>query len=235
MNWCGYDWLKAERWGQLHQSKLDWWYDESAVSVDSEGAVHLLTRKNPREFTLDDGLEVVSPIGAGLISCTSRDFHWGTYEIEAKLPTGKGLWPAFWMWSWNTWPPEIDIMEAYSNKKASYFRWNPLGFWNAQTNVHFNDVTTGKTKSIGGKARPFTFKNPAEEFIKYRLEWTPGSLKFYYGDRLVRKVTDYVIMEQVNSTEMNIVINNGVTQYLEGEDQTSDFIVKYFKYTPLGK
>lgn len=235
MEWCGYNWITEERWGQIHPTKLDWWYDESAVSIDSEGFLHLKTQQNPKLFKLDNSIEVTSQIGAGLISCTSRDFHWGTYEIEAKLPTGKNLWPAFWMWSWNTWPPEIDIMEGYSNEKASYFRWRPLGFWNAQTNVHYTELENGTPRSIGGKARPFTFKNPAKEFIKYRLEWTPTSLLFYYGDRLVRKVTDPKIMEQLNATEMNVVINNGITQYLKGEDQASDFIVKYFKYTPLGQ
>jgi beta-glucanase (GH16 family) len=232
MNWCGYDWITEERWGKIHPEKLDWWYDASAVTVDQNGWLHLGTHKNLQKISLESGEEVESPIGAGLVSCTSRDFHWGTYEIEAKLPAGKCLWPAFWMWSWNTWPPEIDIMEGYSNEAGSYFRWNPLGFWNAQTNIHFSDTVTGKNKSIGGKARPFTFKNPAEEFINYRLVWKPTAIYFYYNNRLVRKVTDRNILEQVNATEMNVIINNGVTRYLPDHDQTSDFIVKYFKYTP---
>jgi beta-glucanase (GH16 family) len=202
------------------------------VQVDENGWLHLKTHRNPQPFKLENGADIVSPIGAGFVSCISRDFHWGTYEIEAKLPEGRCLWPAFWMWSWNTWPPEIDIMEGYSNEAGSYFKWNPLGFWNAQTNIHFNDVVTGKNKSIRGKSWPFTLKNPTQEFIKYRLEWKPTAIYFYYNDRLVRKVTDKTIMEQVNSTEMNVVINNGITKWLPGQDQTSDFIVKYFKYTP---
>ncbi len=38
----------------------------------------------------------------------------GYYEIKAKIPKGKGHWPAFWL-SPSTlgWPPEIDIFEAY--------------------------------------------------------------------------------------------------------------------------
>ena len=101
-----------------------------------------------------------------------------------------------------------------------------------QTGVTVSDAVTGKNKSIGGKARPFTFKNPSQEFIKYRLVWKPTAIYFYYGDRLVRKVTDKTVMEQVNATEMNVVINNGITRYLDSNDQASDFIVKYFKYTP---
>ncbi len=35
----------------------------------------------------------------------------GRIEIRAKLPTGKGIWPAHWMLDYLTWPPEIDITE----------------------------------------------------------------------------------------------------------------------------
>ena len=38
----------------------------------------------------------------------------GYYEIKAKIPKGKGHWPAFWLApSTVGWPPEIDIFEAY--------------------------------------------------------------------------------------------------------------------------
>ena len=33
-NWCGYNWLTSERWGQVHPEKTNWWYDEDSVSVD---------------------------------------------------------------------------------------------------------------------------------------------------------------------------------------------------------
>jgi beta-glucanase (GH16 family) len=232
MEWSGYTWLMEERWGQIHPEKPTWWYDESAVEVDDAGYLHLKTHYNPKKFN-NIQANYISEIGAGLVSCTSREFHWGTYEIEAKLPNGKYLWPAFWMWSWNTWPPEIDILEAYSNSRGNYFKWNPFAPWNVQTNVHYSNILTGLNKMLGGKRHWFTHKDPAKYFIKYRLEWSAKSLKFYYNGRLVRIVKDAVIMEQINSTEMNVIINNGLTKYLPGQDQTSDFIIKYFRYTPL--
>ena len=45
------------------------------------------------------------------------EFTYGTIEVKAQLPKGKGLWPAIWMLGHdidtNTWPAcgEIDIME----------------------------------------------------------------------------------------------------------------------------
>jgi beta-glucanase (GH16 family) len=229
MNWSGYEWITQERWGQVHPDKPEWWYDGSAVRIDEHGYLHLATHYNPKEFEVEG---IVSQVGVGLVSCTSREFHWGTYEIEAKLPTGKNLWPAFWMWGWTTWPPEIDILEAYSNKKGSYFKWNPFAPWNVQTNVHYTNILTGLSKMMGGKSWLFSIKNPSKEFIKYRLEWNQKSLKFYYNNRLVRKVTDESILEQLHCTEMNVIINNGIQKY-SNDIESSDFIIKYFKYTPL--
>lgn len=89
IQWSGYDWSTQERWGQIHTDKNFVWYDDTAVIVDDQGFFHLKTHYNPKYFS---DLNVTSNIGVGLISCTSP-LKFGTYEIEAKLPEGKNLWP----------------------------------------------------------------------------------------------------------------------------------------------
>jgi beta-glucanase (GH16 family) len=167
----------------------------------------------------------------GLVSCVT-EFGPGTFEIKARLPHGKNLWPAFWMWSWDSWPPEIDIFEGYSHKNPNYFRinWNKLWAWrHIDTNVHY--TKDGKNTMKGPKSHFMGFKDPTREFIKYKLDWSLNSLKFYYNNRLVRIIDDPLVMEQVNSTKMNVVINNHITKdmpYSEIPDST--FTIKYFKY-----
>ena len=119
IQWSGYDWLTQERWGNMHPDKTYNWYDPSAVEIRNDDLI-LKTHYNPKEFTVNDK-KITSNYGVGLISNTTK-FDYGYFEIEAKLPTGKNLWPAFWMWSFDSWPPEIDIFEAYSSIKKSQLK-----------------------------------------------------------------------------------------------------------------
>ena len=230
IQWSGYDWLTQERWGQIHTDKNFVWYDDTAVIVDDQGFLHLKTHYNPKYFS---DLNVTSNIGVGLISCTSP-FKFGTYEIEAKLPEGKNLWPAFWMWSFDSWPPEIDVFEAYSNNRGSYFSLNynfetKLSIWDVDSNVWWNKK--GKNSMLGGKSGWFGIKNPSKNFIKYKLVWSPDGLKFFYDNKLIRQVDDVEIMAQINNTTMNVILNNSLSK--PDNDTNSDFVVKYFKFSPL--
>lgn len=150
IKWSGYEWLLQERWGLIHPQKPTWWYDSSKVSVDPHNYLHLKTGLSPRYFP---ELDLTSNIGAGLVSCTTP-FSYGTFEIVAKLPYGKSLWPAFWMWSFNSWPPEIDVLEGFSDvsedfsfKKKSlveklmnvFFKRGRIEKYNVHANVHYYD------------------------------------------------------------------------------------------------
>ncbi len=125
-----------------------------------------------------------------------------------KLPFGDSLWPAFWMWSWDSWPPEIDVFEGYSDKNPNYFKFRlekPFAFWNIQSNVHYTE--DGKNKMAGGKTHYFGFKDPTKEWIKYSVNWTPDKIEFKYNNRIVRKITDKTQLNALNNTSMNVIIN----------------------------
>ena len=234
-NWSGYEWLTQERWGDIHPEKTLCWYDPTAVEkIYHPGNEDQLVLKTHRHIQNFPHLKITSNIGVGLVSNTTK-FKPGYFEIEAKLPSGKHLWPAFWMWSWDSWPPEIDIFEGYTRNTKGYFNWSHdmlLGrFWNVNTNIHLGNYPDNY--NLGAKSHWMGFKDPSKHFIKYGCMWTPYSLDLYYDGDKVRSITDQKIMEQFKDTTMNVVINNGVDRDVDVHNPPeSEMIVNYFKYEP---
>lgn len=85
------------------------------------------TKDDPGNVRIENGVLVIEAhneqIGsnhytsAKLKSAPSGEWLYGKIEVKAKLPKGRGVWPAIWMlpvdWVYGNWPKsgEIDIME----------------------------------------------------------------------------------------------------------------------------
>jgi len=231
IQWAGYEWLTEERWGQMHPEKPKMWYDATCIlQADNTGELHLLTKKHEKKFG-----QIKSPIGIGLVSCTEQ-FGYGTFSIEAKLPAGPNLWPAFWMYAWETWPPEIDVFEAYSYSNSSYINRNMdllRGKWyRVQTNVHLGQVPNNFNAGAEN-GRIALRKDPTRHFIEYRVDWTPEHIQIWYDGNMVRCITDASILSQFVGKTMNVVINNGIQDsYDTTRTELSSLTVRNFKYTP---
>ena len=109
-------------------------------------------------------------------SITTRFKHawtYGRFEIKAKLPQGKGIWPALWTLGTNIgeigWPKcgEIDIME-FVGKKPDLVHGT----------VHFSQEK--KHKMNGGKLQVL---RPFDDFHVYAIEWFPDRIDFYFNEQ----------------------------------------------------
>ncbi len=114
---------------------------------------------------------------ARVISKNKGDFLNGRIEVRAKLPAGRGTWPAIWMlptdWAYGDWPKsgEIDIMEH-------------VGF--DPNNVLFSIHTHAYNHSIGTqRSASMNIPTAITEFHKYRVDWTPYAVRGYFDDLLI--------------------------------------------------
>jgi beta-glucanase (GH16 family) len=102
---------------------------------------------------------------ASLITRGKASWCYGRIEVRAKLPTGRGTWPAIWMLGTNIrevgWPTcgEIDIMENVG------FDPNKIHA-NSHTKKYNHARNTGKGSSI-------KVSKPYKEFHIYAIEWYP--------------------------------------------------------------
>jgi beta-glucanase (GH16 family) len=139
-------------------------YYTSAVNSSISGGNLVISAK--KESLL--GREYTS---ARMVTKGKGDWLYGRFEIKAKLPKGRGTWPAIWMLSsdnaYGNWPAsgEIDIMEhvGYDPNKI---------YCSIHTSAYNHTRGTQKTsqKVIG---------DATDAFHIYRIDWTPYAVRGY--------------------------------------------------------
>ena len=94
---------------------------------------------------------------------------YGHFEVRARLPRGKGLWPAVWMLpADHTWPPEIDVVESIGDPRTAY--------------------VTAHSKAVASKS--VEVKVGDDGFHTYAVSWDPQWLKWYLdGVETARQAT----------------------------------------------
>lgn len=98
-------------------------------------------------------------------------FGYGRIEMSAKLPKGRGTWPAFWMlpeyvvYGSNYWPDngEIDIMEY-------------VGY---QPSLVFGSVHTNQNYGGNSVTNKITYYGVENDFHTYAIEWTYDTIRYY--------------------------------------------------------
>ncbi|MEM7333193.1 MAG: glycoside hydrolase family 16 protein [Chloroflexota bacterium] len=138
----------------------------------------------PENSFIEDGNLVIEAreeryIGRSYTSARMRtlgkgDWQYGRFEARIKLPTGQGLWPAFWMlpseWRYGGWPSsgEIDIMELVGHEPDT-----------VHGTIHFgglgNHLYTGKPFSLD--AGIFN-----DDFYIFAVEWEEREMRWYIDD-----------------------------------------------------
>lgn len=105
------------------------------------------------------------------------DFNHGRIEICAKLPKGRGTWPALWMCGstrvYGGWPDcgEIDIMEHVGYNENVINTWFHTGSKN-----HVLQTQRGTRQFLEGAC---------ETFNVYAIEWIEDQIDVFYNNVLI--------------------------------------------------
>jgi len=155
--------------GKIRNTELQYYTSKRLENARIEDSVLIIEARKENYY----GADYTS---ASIISKGIGDWKYGKIEISAKVPTGKGTWPALWMIptysEYGGWPRsgEIDIMEyiGVEPQKLHY-------------TCHF-EGTDGSGHQSSGAGSTF-IANPYNQFIKYTLIWTPEKIEWYANDR----------------------------------------------------
>ena len=236
--WCGYEWTCSMEGGRIiHPDKPWYWLDEDSVNITDNGVLELFIHKKPKTVVHWDYIEYKPTIACGLLRSV-EDFGYGTFSAKIMLPTGVGLWPSFWLSGSNNWPPEIDIVEAYSDEDG----YSRTFSWDITTNIHYRD-DSNKHKQAGQK-RICKLKypyDPSSYYTEFKCKWYPDEIIFIADDRVIRRITGKKckqltknMLDPDGGFRMNVIFNViGVNPDIMRADMVHPMLVKNFEYKPL--
>ena len=155
-------------------------YTDRLANAHQDGAGHLLiiARYEPN-YRCADG-NVNNYTSARLNSVWQ--FQYGSVELSAKLPTGHGIWPAFWAMGNDfptvNWPKagEIDVSEVIGKQPTI-------------DHVALHGPRGGGRGDYSLNAQLDAGADLSAAYHRYGATWTSGSISFYFDGKLVRTFT----------------------------------------------
>ena len=225
-------------WNLIWQDEFDsdtintanWTYDIDGWGWGNGEAQYYTDR--PENVRIENGMLVIEArqekyedsyyTSARLKTQGLQNFQYGRIEARLKVPSGKGLWPAFWMlgsdFNGNNWPDcgEIDIMEYIGKEPDLIFGTlhgpgysGALGFskWNRQT------------------------YNIADDYHTYAIEWEADEIRWYYdgGHYFTVTPTDIGDREWVFEDPFFIILNLAIGGQLPGPvGLDTEFPARYY-------
>ena len=190
-------WAKKTPWGTRYTTGESQYYDP-ANTVVRNGQLVITSEKRP-----ENGYDYRS----GIITSLNRPkFRYGYFEIRAKAPKGRGIWPAFWLTDDKRY--EIDILEMLGQEP------NRLHF----TLHHVQDGKQHNHKST--RVGP----DYSAGYHIYALDWQPKKATWYVDGVEAWSFSDH----DVPSKPMWLVLNTTVGGSWSGPpDKTTVFPQEY--------
>lgn len=156
----------GEGWGN---QELEYYTNRPQNLFIQDG--HLVIQARRESYTGSDGVSR-NYTSARLKTAGKFSQTYGRFEARIKIPSGQGMWPAFWMLGDDIdgagWPAcgEIDIMENIGKEPST---------------VHGSIHGPGFVGTDGIEA-PYMLRGKrrfADDFHIFAVEWEPNAIRFY--------------------------------------------------------
>lgn len=147
-----------------HNRELQYYSGPRAENAEvRDGKLVITARKEQRPAAADWGGQGYT--SSRMLTLGKAEWTYGYFEVRAKLPCGKGTWPAIWMLnSAVVWPAggELDIAELVGREPTKVF-----------STVH-------TTSGSGGNGAGATTEvlDACTAFHTYQMHWTPQQARF---------------------------------------------------------
>ena len=160
------------RWDHDTGRNREGWYNKEAQyyadrrpqnAVVRQGVLRITARREALKDQPDWGGQAYT--SARLITRGKADWTYGFFEIRARMPCGKGTWPAIWLvGSGGRWPKdgELDIMEHVGSDPTR-----------VSSALHTQAGSGGW--AVGGAAR---VPDACRRFHRYQMHWTADEVRF---------------------------------------------------------
>lgn len=158
-------------WGN---AELENYTSRSQNAFQSKGNLIIEARK--------ESLAGSSYTSARMITKSKKVFTFGRIDVRAKVPTGKGIWPAIWMLGNNidqvNWPAcgEMDIMELLGQEPNKIYG---TLHWGATTQLH---QSKGTSTVLGSGSYD-------QQFHVYSLVWVKDQVQILVDDVVFNTIT----------------------------------------------
>lgn len=162
----------ASGWGN---NEWEYYTDRKENAYIKDGVLHIRAQKEDYE-----GQKYTS---ARMLTKGKFAFKYGTVEARIALPTGKGIWPAFWMLGENFdtvgWPAcgEIDIIEAVNTENKIY-----------GTNHWANGAEYATYGNNTGNYRNQKFELDITQFHTYKFTWNEKYIRMFVDDFMYHEI-----------------------------------------------
>lgn len=149
-------------------------------------------------------------------------FQFGYAEIRAKIPSGQGLWPAFWMLPENHRSrPEIDVMEILGHEPDKIYM-----------HFHYNDDNDKRRRTNNNWTGP----DFSQEWHTFAVDWQPDAIIWYVDGVERARFTD---SQYIPKQPMYLLLNLAVGGDWPGSPDSStpfpsDYEIDYVRVWKRG-